>query len=354
MKILITGICGFAGYRVASHWLEQDSSLKIVGMDNLIRSGSETNRASLRKMGVEFYHGDIRNTSDYESLPDVDWVIDCAANPSVLAGVDGKSSSRQLMEHNLVGTVELLEFCRKRKAGLILLSTSRVYSVEPLATLGVRVSGKRFVLDETATPAPGVSGSGISETFSSEPPLSLYGASKRAAEVLALEYGSAFDFPVRINRCGVMAGAGQFGRIDQGIVSFWIHSHRARKPLRYIGFGGHGYQVRDFFDPKDLVSLFAKQTTQIGKDIPGIVNFGGGEASSASLAELTEWCDDRFGRHEVQPSPETRPFDIPWVIMDSANAKRYWDWEPETSRDTILEEIARHAEENPDWLSLAQ
>lgn len=353
MKILITGICGFVGYRIASHWLRVNSGIEIVGMDNLIRPGSETNRISLKRMGVKFFHGDIRNSSDFDALPKVDWVVDCAANPSVLAGVDGKSSSRQLMEHNLSGTIELLEFCRKQKAGFTLLSTSRVYGVEPLSSLPVSVSGKRFVLNDSEISVGGVSGKGIREDFPDEPPLSLYGASKRAAEILALEYGSIFNFPVWINRCGVMAGAGQFGKADQGIIAFWVHSHRAKRALKYIGFGGLGHQVRDFFDPRDLISLFEKQITCSDAGAPRIINIGGGETISSSLAELTEWCDDRFGNHTVASSPEVRPFDIPWMLMDSSKGRKYWNWELQTSKQVILEEIASHAEQNPDWLDLS-
>ena len=50
-----------------------------------------------------------------------------------------------------------------------------------------------------------------------------------ASEMVALDYGNAFDFPVHINRCGVLAGASQFGKADQGIFSFWLHSWRAKR-----------------------------------------------------------------------------------------------------------------------------
>lgn len=353
MKLLITGICGFAGFRIAKFWKEQRPDLEIVGMDNFIRPGSETNRAELKKLGVSLVHGDIRCASDFETLPKVDWVLDCAANPSVMAGVDGKSSSRQLMEHNLGGTVELLEFCRKHQAGFTLLSTSRVYGVKPLAGLKMKQQGNRFVLNEDTEHTIGVSSEGISENFSTEPPLSLYGTSKRAAEFLVLEYGKTFDFPVWINRCGVMAGPGQFGKADQGIISFWLHSHRAKRPLKYIGFGGKGYQVRDFFDPIDLIPLMAKQMSCSDPEAPRTVNIGGGNAISVSLAELTEWCNDRFGEHEVAETNEERPFDIPWVIMDSSKAIDYWNWSPTIDKETLLESIAQHAEQNPNWLDLA-
>ena len=352
MRVLITGICGFVGFRIASKWKNSREDIEIIGMDNLIRPGSELNRSALKRLGIPLIHGDIRKASDFEPIKDVDWVLDCAANPSVLAGVDGKSSSRQVMEHNLSGTIELLEFCRRVKAGFILLSTSRVYGVEPLATLPMQVVGNRFVLDYSKSHVSGVSTSGITETFSTEPPLSLYGTSKRAAELLALEYSSAFNFPVWVNRCGVMAGPGQFGKADQGIVSFWIHSHRGKRPLKYIGFGGSGSQVRDFFDPEDLVGLLDKQTSNTDPDAPRIVNIGGGNDISVSLAELTDWCNDRFGPHTVASSPEIRPFDIPWVIMDGSKCENYWNWKPETSKQAVLESIAEHAESNPDWLEI--
>src|SRR5882724_4883818 len=99
MKILITGLCGFAGSTLAKSLLERIEDASIWGIDNLMRPGSETNRPILKQLGVTVLHGDARNTSDFEALPKVDWVIDAAANPSVLAGVNGSGTSRQLFEH---------------------------------------------------------------------------------------------------------------------------------------------------------------------------------------------------------------------------------------------------------------
>src|SRR5882762_5342181 len=98
MKILITGICGFTGSILARTLREFDSGIELWGIDNLLRTGSEQNRASLRASGVHVFHGDVRCRSDLDVLPQVQWVIDAAANPSVLAGVNGESSSRQLLE----------------------------------------------------------------------------------------------------------------------------------------------------------------------------------------------------------------------------------------------------------------
>src|SRR4051812_41506002 len=110
MKVLITGICGFVGSRLAHALQERLADVEITGIDNLLRPGSETNRQQLAERGIRFMHGDLRRRSDVESLPSCQWVIDAAANPSVLAGVDGKSSPRQLNEYNLAGTLNVLEY----------------------------------------------------------------------------------------------------------------------------------------------------------------------------------------------------------------------------------------------------
>jgi CDP-paratose 2-epimerase len=84
-----------------------------------------------------------------------------------------------------------------------------------------------------------------------------------------------------------------------------------------------------------------------------IINLSGGAESAMSLRQLTAWCDERFGRHEVISKPENRPFDIPWMVLDSSKAKKLWNWHPATPRNQILEEIARHAEAHPDWLEIS-
>ena len=281
-------------------------------------------------------------------------MIDAAANPSVLAGIDGQTSSRQLLEHNLLGTINLLEYCKRTHAGFILISTSRVYSIQPLVDLKVESFHQAFRPIQETMQVSGLTVKGVSEQFSTRPPVSLYGASKVASELLALEYGDTFDFPVWINRCGVLAGAGQFGRPDQGIFSFWINSYLRRKPLKYIGFGGTGHQVRDLLHPADLVSILVQQMNQpsaSGKE--RVQNLSGGIRNSLSLAQLSEWCSNRFCSHQVSADLTPRPFDIPWMILDSELAKNQWGWEPTIDWESILVEIAEHAVQNPNWLELS-
>jgi CDP-paratose 2-epimerase len=353
MKILITGICGFVGSTLTRALLAVEANLEIVGVDNFIRPGSELNRRELAKLGVKIIHADVRSATDFETLPKADYVIDAAANPSVLAGVDGKTSSRQLLEHNLWGTINILEYCKTHRAGLILLSTSRVYSVPPLAALAVEVHQKAFRPKVGASLPDGLTAAGVSEKFSTAPPISLYGSSKLASEAVALEYAETFQFPVWVNRCGVLAGAGQFGKADQGIFSFWLNAHLRRRPLKYIGFDGGGHQVRDCLHPNDLVPVLLAQMKNNDKSKPRIVNLSGGAQNAMSLAQLTDWCDTRFGKYSVASEAAPRPFDIPWMVLDSALAEQTWNWVPKILLSQVLDEIARHAEQHPDWLEIS-
>ena len=84
-----------------------------------------------------------------------------------------------------------------------------------------------------------------------------------------------------------------------------------------------------------------------------LVNLSGGTASAMSLKQLSDWCENRFGPHPVTPDGSPRPFDIPWIVLDHAKAAGAWDWQPVTKTPVILEEIARHAEQNPGWLDLS-
>ena len=351
MRLLVTGICGFVGSALTRCLVEMIEGIEIFGVDSLIRPGSELNRQSLPKTGCKIFYGDLRSYSDLDQLPPVDWVIDAAANPSVSAGIDGSSSSRQVVEHNLLGTINILEYCRRCSAGLILLSTSRVYSIQALGSLPLTRFANRFAPDAMGTLPSGISARGISEDFSTAAPISLYGATKLSSEILSLEYGRTFQFPVWIDRCGVLAGPGQFGTAEQGIFSFWIHAWRSQRRLRYIGFGGSGFQVRDALHPRDLATLIAGQLNHFDtKELDRVWNIGGGLKNSMSLAELSGWCSGRFGHRDVEQNLEPRPFDLPWIVMNSALAKSRWEWQPAVRLEEILAEIADHAEQNPEWL----
>ncbi|OQC56580.1 MAG: CDP-paratose 2-epimerase [Verrucomicrobia bacterium ADurb.Bin018] len=354
MRILITGICGYVGAHLAMRFADSLPGAVIAGIDNLSRRGSEHYRDRLRARGIAVVHGDVRMGADLRALPDADWVVDCAANPAVLSGLAaaGGCAPEQLIGHNLQGTLNILEYCRERNAGLVLLSTSRVYSIAELCRIPLKEGPSRL---ELALPIPddlrGFSAQGVAEEFSTAAPISLYGATKLASETMALEYGEAFGFPVWVNRCGVIGGPGQLGRIDQGIFSFWVYSCALGRPLKYIGFGGTGKQVRDCMSADDVATLTLRQMNAPSKPVPRVLNVGGGLEGALSLLEITRICESRFNRKiAVETCQETRPYDIPYYVTDARRIREAWGWKPSNSATEIVEQLCEWTLHNQDFV----
>ena len=354
MRILITGICGYVGSRLAMCFKENLPGAHIYGIDNFLRHGAAFNLQLLRSKGIHVAHGDVRLGCDLRTLPDSDWVVDCAANPSVLAGVAQTKdcTTEQLVGHNLHGTLNILEYCRERKSGLVLLSTSRVYSIPALCRIPLKETASRFELaPPLPSDLPGMSTHGIAEEFPTSSPISLYGATKLASEVMALEYGAAFGFPVWVDRCGVIGGPGQLGRIDQGIFSFWVYSCALGRPLQYVGFGGTGKQVRDCILAEDLANLVVRQMSNPDKSAPRVLNVGGGPDGALSLWEITQICEEEFG-HAIQVgvSPENRPYDIPYFVTDCRRAQEFWDWKPSCRAPDLVANLCHWSASNMDFI----
>lgn len=142
MHILITGGAGFVGSNLAVMFACAGN--QVTSFDNLHRRGSELSLPRLRAAGIDFIHGDIRNNADFEALPAADVVIECAAEPSVHAGY--LSGVGYLVNTNLVGAFNCLEYARRHHSTLIFLSTSRVYSIVGLRGLPLRREGERLIL----------------------------------------------------------------------------------------------------------------------------------------------------------------------------------------------------------------
>jgi CDP-paratose 2-epimerase len=153
-----------------------------------------------------------------------------------------------------------LEAARRAGAGLLFLSTSRVYPIEPLRQLPLVAGDTRLRLPEGVT-GVGWSADGISADFPLKGHRSLYGATKLASELLIDEYRHMYGMPVVVNRCGVIAGPWQMGKVDQGFVSLWAARHLWGTCLSYTGFGGTGLQVRDVLHIEDLCELVGARST---------------------------------------------------------------------------------------------
>jgi CDP-paratose 2-epimerase len=123
--------------------------------------------------------------------------------------------------------------------------------------------------------------------------------------------------------------------------------------MKYVGQGGLGYQVRDCMHPRDLCALLKAQMGCSERKQTLVYNVGGGHSNAMSLAQLTDWCSQRFGKHHIDSVSENRTFDVPWIVMDYGLAEKTWKWQPKISMNSILEEIAAHAEQHPDWLMVS-
>lgn len=338
MTVLVTGGAGFVGSNLALMLKRDNPDRRVFAFDNLRRRGSELALPRLRAGGVEFQHGDIRNSEDLAAAADFDLLLECSAEPSVHAGYDG--SPDYLIHTNLVGTKNCLEAARRQRADMVFLSTSRVYPIDPLRALGLEVQGDRLVPSPGAE-SPGFSAAGISTDFPLAGHRSMYGATKLCSEHLVEEYAAAYGLRTIVNRCGVITGPWQMGKVDQGFIVLWAARHLFGRSLTYMGFGGHGHQVRDLLHIADLYDLLRLQLEDIDKHRGRVYNVGGGLGCSVSLAELTAKCAARNGgaSPEITREPETRPADIPFYVTDNAQVTARTGWAPRHGVDRILDDV---------------
>ncbi|HTT93782.1 MAG TPA: NAD-dependent epimerase/dehydratase family protein [Solirubrobacterales bacterium] len=349
-RVLITGGAGFVGSNLAVSLAGRHPEWDLVALDNLYRRGSELNLPRLEEAGVEFVKGDVREPADLMALPKLDAIVECSAEPSVMSGVDGDTG--YLVHTNLTGAYNCLELARRDGAFFLFLSTSRVYPVEPQVELNLEEAETRFEL-AAAQDVPGVSPAGISERFPLEGARTLYGATKLAAELLIAEY-RGLGVPAVIDRCGVIAGPWQMGKVDQGVFTHWMLAHQFRNPLSYIGFGGHGKQVRDLLHVEDLVDLVERQLLDPAAWDGHTVNAGGGRECSLSLLETTAICRRLTGNEvPITPVAQTRQGDVPIYLSDCARLFELDPWRPRRGAEQVLADIHEWIAGDPERIAAA-
>ncbi len=336
MRLLVTGGAGFIGANLAVNLASRHPQWQVTALDNLRRRGAELNLPRLREAGVAFVHGDVRELEDLQQVGEIDALVECSAEPSVLAGFDGGTD--YLVKSNLVGAYNCLECARRGGAQIVFLSTSRVYPVEGLRRLVLHETATRFELAREQ-PLPGASPAGIAEDFPLAGPRTLYGATKLAAELLIEEYRAAYGLRAVIDRCGVVAGPWQMGKVDQGVFTYWVLAHHFRRPLAYIGFGNTGKQVRDLLHIEDLSRLVEAQLLAPDRWDGVVANVGGGRACSLSLLETTALCREITGNETEITAGGERPGDVPIYLSDCARLNALSEWGPERGPREILADI---------------
>jgi CDP-paratose 2-epimerase len=350
MRVLITGGAGFVGGNLAVALATRHDDWEIAALDNLMRRGSELNLPRLRETGIEFLHGDVREPADLIAAGHFDAMVECSAEPSVLAGFADASYSVQT---NLIGAFNCLERARAEGAFLVFLSTSRVYPVAPQLSLELEEEETRFELT-AEQPVAGAGPAGISEDFPLGGARTLYGATKLSAELLIEEYAESFGLRAAIDRCGVIAGPWQMGKVDQGVFSWWLLSHRFGRPLTYIGFGGSGKQVRDLLHIDDLVELVDEQLSDPERWSGSTANVGGGRECSLSLLETTELCRELTGNEvPIGAEPQTRPGDVPVYLSDCSHLHSLTSWRPRRGPRDVLADLLDWTTEHEDSLRMA-
>lgn len=335
--VLITGGAGFIGSSLALRLAAAHPDWELIAFDNLHRRGSELNLPRLREGMVRFVHGDVRELEDLSAVGHFDALVECSAEPSVMAGVDGATGF--LLRTNLLGAYHCLEAAAQRHAQVVFLSSSRVYPVAALRALALHETDTRFVL-AADQPVPGASTRGVAESFPLEGARTLYGATKLAAELLVAEYAGSFGLSTVVNRCGVVAGPWQMGKVDQGVFTHWLLAYHFKRPLAYLGFGGTGKQVRDLLHVDDLAELVEDQLMRPREWAGAVVNVGGGVDVSLSLRETTMLCEQITGnRVRVDANLETRAGDVPVYISDCRELARFSAWTPKRDAARTLGDI---------------
>lgn len=336
--VLVTGGAGFVGSNLAIRLKQSSPETTVLALDNLKRRGSEANLPRLRQAGVEFAHGDVRNPEDLRlDQRQIDLIIECSAEPSALAGYG--EAPMYLINTNLMGTVNCLELARRTGADVVFLSTSRVYPISMLNALNLREEETRFTLDLDQR-IPGVSERGVSEGFPLEGARSLYGATKLCSELLIQEYAAMYGIRAIINRCGVLTGPWQLGKVDQGVFALWVARHYFGRELSYIGWGGTGKQVRDLLHIDDFLDLIELELDRFDALHGQIFNVGGGIESSLSLLETTQLCERITGRTVPMRAVETtRPADLALYITDTTRIREAMGWRPQRTPEQTLRAI---------------
>ena len=314
MKIIVTGGCGFVGSNICAFL--KNLNFKVISVDNLTKTYSKLNLKRLNNLNIKNYNIDISNKRKFLKLNfKSDIIIDCCADPSVESS---RNDIYKNISNNLITTYSVLEKARKDHSKIIFLSTSRVYpikiSYQKFNTF-YKKRKKKYLFNEYSN----IVG-----------PKKIYGFLKLSSEMLIKEYNYAFKIDYLINRCGLITGPWQFGKIEQGLVSLWLWKHLNKdNKLYYKGYKGSGNQVRDILFISDLCELIYLQIKKFKKIKNQTFCIGGGIKNSINLNQLTKICEEvTKNKLKIQRDFQTSIYDIPFYITSLQKVKKYYHWYP--------------------------
>ena len=232
MSVLVTGSAGFIGMHTANALLEKNED--VVGIDNINDYyDPELKRARLEELQVNknFYFEKLDFAVPgslnllIQKYPEIDRIIHLGAQAGVRYSID---NPHQYMQSNLCGQLAILEFCK-----------SKMRDSSPI---------KNFVYASSSS----VYGSNKKIPFSindnTDQPVSFYGATKKAGEVMAHSYAHLYQIPTIGLRFFTVYGP--WGRPDMSPYIF-TNCILNEKPIKVFN---KGEMMRDFTFIDDIVS----------------------------------------------------------------------------------------------------
>ena len=294
---LVTGAIGFIGTQVCKQLLSEGH--RVTGIDSINDSYDPSIKhirlQSLKEYDLlQFYNIDICTTEQLKPISSqpFDGVIHLAARAGVRQSI---LDPRAYLETNIIGTLNILELCKDNQINnLVFASTSSLYG---------ETNSKK-----------------ISETDSTDFPLTPYSVSKKAAEVLCYSYHYQFDINISITRFFTVYGP--FGRPDMSIFKF-IKLIYEGKPITIFGDGS---QTRDFTHVED-----AAQATIQSLDSKGYQILNIGSNNPVSVNYIVNTIEDVLGKKATIVYEPKNNADVSSTHAKISNAKYKLNWSPSIS-----------------------
>jgi UDP-glucuronate 4-epimerase len=308
MKILVTGGAGFIGSHLTEQLIKNDKDVIVIdSMDPYYqREIKENNITNIKKIGnFKFFENDITNANDMEAIiknESIDTIIHLAAKAGVRASIQDPIS---YVNTNVLGTTILLELSRKYNVKKFILgSSSSVYGN----------SQTPFVEDKT------------------KPPLSPYGSTKMASEVICSTFNSLYGIETTALRFFTVYGPR--GRPDMAIQKFLTAIEKSNEIVLF----DNGNLRRDFTYVDDIVDAIIKSCGVEQKKFESI-NIGNNNPTEIRyIVKLLEMETGKKAIIKNESKPSTDP-DV--THADISKAKKILKWEPMTNIETGIRETVK-------------
>jgi dTDP-glucose 4,6-dehydratase len=301
MRVLITGGAGFIGSHLVDHYLGSNHQVTVV--DSLITGREENIAHHQGKKDFVFLKDDICNLRPIDGPLDLVLHFASPASP-----FDYLKYPIETMKTASLGTYNLLELARNKKAKILLASTSEVYG-DPL------VHPQREDYWGNVNPIG---------------PRAVYDEGKRFAEAMAMAYSRKYGVKTIIIR--IFNTYGERMRAGDGrVIPTFITEALKNRPLPIFGDGS---QTRSFCYISDMVEGIAR-AAQINEPAP--INLGNpNEYTVKKLAEIVKRLCHSSSGYEISPLPENDP---QRRRPDISRAKKVLGWEPRVGLEEGLRNV---------------